>query len=44
MPSAMTVTRYLDGLVRSQVEHLSAALRQFTARELRAPAQRDAIP
>jgi hypothetical protein len=38
MPSAMTVTRYLGGLVRSQVEHLSALLWQFTARQLRMPA------
>ena len=38
MPSAMTVTRYFGGLVRSQVEHLSAVLWQFSARQLRAPA------
>jgi len=37
MPAPMTVTRYLGGLVRSQVEHLSAVLWQFTARRLRAP-------
>jgi hypothetical protein len=37
MPAAMTVTRYFGGLVRSQVEHLSAVLWQFTARRLRAP-------
>ena len=29
MPSAMTLTRYFGGLVRSQVEHLSAVLGQF---------------
>ena len=28
MPAAMTVTRYFGGLVRSQVEHLSAVLWQ----------------
>jgi hypothetical protein len=38
MPAPMTVTRYFGGLVRSQVEHLSAVLWQFTARRLRAPA------
>ena len=38
IPAPMTVTRYLGGLVRSQVEHLSAVLWQFTARRLRAPA------
>jgi Transposase DDE domain group 1 len=38
MPSAMTLTRYFGGLVRSQVEHLSAVLWQFSARQLRAPA------
>ena len=38
MPSAMTVTRYFGGLVRSQVEHLSAVLWQFSARQLHAPA------
>jgi hypothetical protein len=37
MPAPMTVTRYFGGLVRSQVEHLSAVLWQFTARRLRAP-------
>jgi len=37
MPSAMTVTRYLSGLVRSQVEHLSEVLWQFTADRLRVP-------
>ena len=29
MPSAMTLTRYFGGLVRSQVEHLAAVLGQF---------------
>lgn len=38
MPSAMTLTRYFGGLVGSQVEHLSAVLWQFSARQLRAPA------
>ncbi len=38
MPSAMTVTRYFGGLVRSQVEHLSGVLWGFSARQLRAPA------
>lgn len=38
MPADMTVTRYFGGLVRSQVEHLSAVLWQFTARRLQAPA------
>ena len=38
IPRPMTVTRYLGGLVRSQVEHLSAVLWQFTARRLQAPA------
>jgi hypothetical protein len=38
VPSAMTVTRYFGGMVRSQVEHLSAVLWTFTARQLRAPA------
>jgi hypothetical protein len=33
----MTVTRYFRGLVRSQVEHLSAVLWQFTAGRLQAP-------
>jgi hypothetical protein len=28
MPSAMTLTRYFGGLVRSQIEHLSAVLGQ----------------
>ncbi len=30
MPSAMTLTRYLGGFVRSQVEHLTDVLWQFT--------------
>ena len=38
MPSAMTLTRYFGGLVRSQVEHLSAVLWQFSVRQLHAPA------
>jgi hypothetical protein len=38
MPSAMTLTRYFGGLVRSRVEHLSAVLWQFSAGQLRAPA------
>jgi len=38
LPSAMTVSRYLGGLVRSQVEHLSQTLWQFTAERLKAPA------
>ena len=38
LPSAMTVTRYLGGLVRSQVEHLSQTLWQFIAERLKAPA------
>src|ERR1700747_224999 len=38
MPSAMTLTRYFGGLVRSQVEHLSAVLGQFVLVELRRPA------
>ena len=29
MPSAMTLTRYFGGLVRSQIEHLSEVLWQF---------------
>jgi hypothetical protein len=35
MPSAMTVTRYLGGFVRSQVEHLSEVLWRFVAARLR---------
>ena len=38
MPSAMTLTRYFGGLVRSHVEHLSAVLGQFVVGELRRPA------
>jgi Transposase DDE domain group 1 len=38
MPSAMTLTRYFGGLVRSQIEHLSAVLGQFVLGGLRAPA------
>ena len=34
MPSAMTLTRYFGGLVRSQVEHLSAVLGEFMFRRL----------
>jgi hypothetical protein len=34
MPSAMTLTRYFGGLVRSQVEHLSAVLGEFVFRRL----------
>ena len=30
MPSTLTVTRYFDGFVRSQVEHLAAVLGPFT--------------
>src|SRR5713101_3494930 len=36
MPSAMTLTRYF-GLVRSQVEHLSAVLGQFVFGQLKRP-------
>jgi DDE family transposase len=35
MPSAMTLTRYFGGLVRSQVEHLSATLGQFVCGQLK---------
>jgi hypothetical protein len=35
MPSAMTLTRYFGGLVRSQVEHLSATLGQFVFGQLK---------
>src|SRR5216683_5365915 len=38
MPSAMTLTRYFGGLVRSQIEHLSEVLGQFMLCRLRAPA------
>lgn len=39
MPSAMPLTRYFGGLLRAaQVEHLSAVLWQFSARQHRAPA------
>jgi DDE family transposase len=38
MPSAMTLTRYFGGLVRSQVEHLSAVLGQFVFAQLKRPA------
>ena len=38
MPSAITLTRYFGGLVRSQVEHLSTLQWQFIPRQLRAPA------
>src|SRR5438132_7153882 len=34
MPSAMTLTRYFGGFVRSQVEHLSAVLGQFVFGQL----------
>ena len=35
LPSAMTVTRYLGGFVRSQVEHLAKILWSFTLAQLR---------
>ena len=35
LPSAMTVTRYLSGFVRSQVEHLAKILWSFTLAQLR---------
>jgi hypothetical protein len=35
MPSAMTLTRYFGGFVRSQVEHLSEVLWSLVARKLR---------
>lgn len=35
MPSAMTLTRYLGGFVRSQVEHLTEVLWQFTLARVR---------
>jgi Transposase DDE domain group 1 len=37
MPSAMTLTRYFGGLVRSQVEHLSAVLGEFIFGQLKRP-------
>jgi hypothetical protein len=37
LPSAMTVTRYFGGFVRSQVEHLAAVLGAFTLARLTAP-------
>jgi Transposase DDE domain group 1 len=37
MPSAMTLTRYFGGLVRSQVEHLSAVLGEFVSERLPRP-------
>lgn len=37
MPSAMTLTRYFGGLVRSQVEHLSAVLGDFVLERLPQP-------
>jgi hypothetical protein len=37
-PSAMTLTRYVGGLVRRQVEHRSASLWQFSAPRWCAPA------
>lgn len=37
MPSAMTVTRYFGGFVRSQVEHMTEVLWRFTAERLRCP-------
>jgi hypothetical protein len=38
MPSAMTLTRYFGGIVRSQVEHLSEVLGQFVFGQLKRPA------
>lgn len=38
MPSAMTLTRYFGGLVRSQVEHMAEVLWRFTIARLRVPA------
>ena len=35
LPSAMTLTRYLGGFVRSQVEHLADVLWQFTLAQVR---------
>ena len=37
MPSAMTLTRYFGGMVRSQVEHLSVVLGQFVFGQLKWP-------
>lgn len=37
MPSAMTLTRYFGGLVRSQVEHLSVVLGEFVFGQLKWP-------
>ena len=37
MPSAMTLTRYFGGMVRSQVEHLSVVLGQFVFGQLKRP-------
>ncbi len=37
MPSAMTLTRYFGGLVRSQVEHLSEVLGKFVSWRLPRP-------
>jgi hypothetical protein len=37
LPSAMTLTRYFGGLVRSQVEHLSAVLGEFVCGQLKRP-------
>jgi hypothetical protein len=37
MPSAMTLTRYFGGMVRSQVEHLSVVLGQFIFGQLKWP-------
>jgi len=37
MPSAMTLTRYFGGFVRSQVEHLSAVLGEFVFSQLKRP-------
>src|SRR5215831_5262705 len=38
MPSAMTVTRYFAGFVRSQVEHMAEVLWRFTMERIRCPA------
>src|SRR5262249_27357942 len=37
MPSAMTLTRYFAGFVRSQVEHLVEVLWRFTLERIRCP-------
>jgi hypothetical protein len=37
MPSAMTLTRYFGGFVRSQVEHMANVLWRFTVTRLRVP-------